>query len=424
MAHSRVIVLLALRNLRRYMRRTFLTASAMVVGGAMLIFSFAIGDGTHEEWIDSGVRMGTGHVTIERPEFRRSQSIRDRLSADMRDVAEQAVKSPELAPYVVSVSAKIVVNALASSAAGARPAFVTGVDPASELGFSTLASQSVEGRYLEVKDRLAAYVGVDLAASLDLRIGSRLVVQAQDAGQEIATQLLRVVGIFRSGSPGIDQRVIHIPLATAAEWLGSGTDVTHVGLVVNDSTVVSRVVRGLQGALAGPIERGSVHVMNWRESDPALHAAVALDDFGNYFIWGILFVIIAFGVVNTVLMSVMHRNREFGVLQALGLTPRKTGAIVLIEGFTLTAISGFVGVSLGVWATWYFFGDGLDFSLLMAEEMTFSGVVIDPLIIPIFRVSRILQALLFILFIGTVASIYPAVRAARIDVTEAMKFER
>ena len=112
------------------------------------------------------------------------------------------------------------------------------------------------------------------------------------------------------------------------------------------------------------------------------------------------------------------------MLPALGLTPRQTGSIVFVEGLTLTTISGLAGVGLGALLTWYFFGDGLDFSALMGEEMTFSGVVIDPIIIPLFRLSRIMQALLFLLFIGTVASIYPALRAATIDVTEAMKFER
>ena len=136
------------------------------------------------------------------------------------------------------------------------------------------------------------------------------------------------------------------------------------------------------------------------------------------------FVIIGFGIVNTVLMSVMHRHREFGVLQALGLTPGQTGALVLVEGLVLTAVSGIIGIGLGLLLTWYFFGDGLDFSTLMDEEMTFSGVVIDPVVIPLFRMTRIIQALAFILGVGVVASVYPAIRAMHIDVTKAMKFDR
>ncbi len=422
--HVRVLLVLAMRNLRRHVRRTMLTASAMIVGGALLSFSFALGDGTHESWIDSGVRTGAGHVTVERPEFRVSRRIVDRLPADVRRAAETALESPEIAPHIVARSSKLTINGLASSAAGARPAQIIAVDPASEAAFSAIDDQVVDGRYLVPDDRLAAYVAGGLADSLDLRLGSRLVVQAQDADREIAAQLLRVVGIFRSGVPELDQVLMHIPLATAGEWLGSGSDVTNVGVILGDSAVVGGVADHLEQVLAEPVARGEIRVMGWREANPALASAVAIDDFGNYLVYTILFTIIAFGVVNTVLMSVLHRHREFGVLQALGLTPGQTGAIVLVEGLTLTALSGLLGVGAGLFVTWFFFGDGLDFTALMGEDMTFSGVVIDPVIVPLFRVTRMAQIFTFMLCLGAAASIYPAIRAARIDVTEAMKFDR
>ena len=424
--HLRVLAVLAMRNLRRHLRRTVLTASAMVIGGALLIFSLAIGDGGHEQWIESGVRLGNGHVTVEHPEYRVSRRIDHRLPDDVRRAAEQALASPEIAPRVVALSGKLSVNGLASSAAGARPARIVAVDPLAETGFGMVDDNVVEGRYLEPGDKLAAYVGAALVDSLELRIGSRFVVQAQDTEHEIAGQLLRVVGIFRSGVPAVDQMMIHIPLATASEWLGSGNDVTNVGVVLDASAAAARVADRLEHALADPVARGDVRVMGWREADPALAAAIAIDDFGNYLIQGFLFVIIAFGVVNTVLMSVMHRHREFGVLQALGLTPGQTGAIVLVEGLTLSAASGLLGVGLGLLGTWYFFGDGLDVSVFMEniDEMTFSGAVIDPVIVPLFGARRIAQIVTFILCIGAAAAIYPALRAARIDVTEALKFDR
>ena len=422
----RILVRLALRNLRRHLRRTVLTASAMVVGGALLVWSMTIDDGSHEQWIDSGVRLGSGHVTVERPEYRLSRGIDDRLNADVSRAAEQALTSPEIAPHVLATSAKLGISGLASSAAGARPAQIVGVDPGTEATFGTIDDEVVEGRYLEPDDRLAAYVGVDLAQSLGLENGSRFVVQAQDAEGEISGQLLRVVGIFRSRVPAIDQATIHIPLATAGEWLGSGSDVTNVAVVLERSSATGLIANRLASALAEPVASGEVRVVAWREANPVLAAAVAIDEFGNYVIQGFLFVIIAFGIVNTVLMSVMHRQREFGVLQAQGLTPGQTGTLVLIEGLVLSAVSGLVGVGLGLVGTWYFFGDGLDTTALMQgiEELTVSGAAIDPVIVPIFGVRRIVQIVAFILSIGVLASFYPALHAARVDVTEAMKFDR
>ena len=349
-----VIVVLALRNLRRQVRRTLLTATAIILGAGMLVFSNAIGDGTHEQWIDDGVRTGSGHATIEHPAFRMSRKLEDRLAADVRAVAEAALATPDLADRVTGVSAQLTISGMASSAAGARPAQILAVDPQAEVDFTSLDDQIIEGRYLQSDDRLAAFVGVGLMETLDLRLGSRLVLTAQDTNKEIAGQLVRVVGVFRNGAPPVDNTVVHIPLAIAGEWLGSGDDVSKIAVMVEDSTEVSSLVRRLRQALADPVDAGRVTVLGWREAMPALASLVAVDQFGSYVIFGILFIIIGFGIVNTVLMSVLHRHREFGVLQALGLTPGQTGAIVLVEGLTLTAISGVIGVSLGLLTTWYF----------------------------------------------------------------------
>ena len=142
-----------------------------------------------------------------------------------------ALKSPDVSEHVTAVFARLSVNGLASSPAGARPAQILGIDPVSEAAVSPLDDQVVDGRYLESDDRLAAYVGGGLADRLDLRLGSRLVLTAQDAKKDIAGQLVRVVGIFRSGLPELDQSVIHIPLATAGDWLGAGHDVTNICLL-------------------------------------------------------------------------------------------------------------------------------------------------------------------------------------------------
>ena len=220
------------------------------------------------------------------------------------------------------------------------------------------------------------------------------------------------------------EALIHIPLTTAGEWLSSGNDVTHIAVLVEQSRQVEGLRRDLGRELAGPIEVGALTVTGWREAMPQLDAAVRIDDFGNYLFQGILFTIIALGIVNTVLMSVLHRYREFGVLQALGLTPGQTGSLVLIEGLILTALSGVIGIALGLFITFYFWGEGLDISGMWDEEWSFSGVVMEPIIVPYFRVARVIQAFVFIVVIGALASLYPAYRAARIDVPEAMKFER
>ena len=424
MNRARLMLRLAFRNLRRQARRSLLTAAAMVIGGGLLIFSVSLGDGTHEDWIESGVRTGSGHIAIQAPGYGLSHKIEDRLSTETVAAARAALRSPGIAESVLEVVPKLTTGGLASSPIGARPVEVAGVDPVDEARFSTLDERAIEGRYLEPDDRLAAYVGAELAEGLELRLGSRMVLTAQDAEGEISGQLVRVVGTFETGITEVDQRIVHIPLRTAGAWLRAEGAVTTVAVLVDRSRAVRRTASRLEAALAEPISDGRLAVLTWQEAMPELDAVVKVDDLGNYMFQGIMFGIIALAIVNTILMSVLYRHREFGVLQALGFTPGQTGTLVMAEGVVLTVLSGLLGIGLGLLVTWFFWRDGLDISFTWQEDWTFSGVVLDPVIVPLFRTARVIQSLLFILFIGTLASFYPAYRATRIDVAEAMKFER
>ena len=423
--HIGVILSLALRNLKRNARRTALTFSALFIGGALLIFTLWFGDGTHEQWIDAGVRTGSGHVTIEKPGFRVSQKIADRLVESTHPPVMAALATPEIADQVQTVFSRFNVSGLASSAAAARPALIVGVDPTVESALTQVDDQVIDGRYLEPDDRLAAYVGVGLADGLDLQLGSRLVLTAQDTSDDITGQLVRVVGVFETGIPAMDQAMIYVTHGLVGEWLGSGRDVTSISVMVEDSYGVPRLVRQLRQLLAEPIASGSATVTGWTEAMPELYAAVLVDEWGSYVVFVVLFVIIGFGIVNTVLMSVLHRHREFGVIQALGLTPRQTGAVVFVEGILLTGAGAIVGVAVGGLATWLFMRNGVDMTVLMGDtDYEFAGVVLDPIMIPLFRPARVVQAIVSILMIGVMASIYPAVRAATVDIAESMKFDR
>ncbi|MEC7847669.1 MAG: FtsX-like permease family protein [Gemmatimonadota bacterium] len=410
---------LAARGVRREARRSLLTASAMALGLALLMFTRSLADGGHEDWIDAGVRMGAGHVLVQAPGYRESQSLDDRLSGNQAGaaLAALAVLEGPLAPLATTV--RLSTNGLASSASSALPVVIDGVDPQTEAGFSQAAERITEGRYLEPGDRLAAYVGQGLVERLGLSLGSRFVLTAQATDGEIQGQLVRVVGVFRTGLPEVDEGLVHIPISIARSWLGAGDAATTVGALLPVSAVAAEVAEAVRFDMG----TDDVRVLGWREAYPELDAALRIDDYGDYVFHGILFAIVALAVLNTVLMAVLHRKREFGVLQALGLTPAETGLVVFTEGFLLTALAGVVGMIAGATLTWVFFRNGLDFSFFISEEMTFAGIVIDPVIVPEFRMVQVMQSFLSIAVVGTVASIYPAYHATKIDVGEALKFE-
>ena len=414
-----LILKLALRNVRRQMRRSVLTAMAMVMGLALMVFSRAMATGGHEDWIDAGVRLGSGHLTVEHVDYRRSRRLEDRIPGSVVADVTSALEDPSVASLVVGVVPRLEASGLAGSANSYAPVRVSGVDAEMEAVLSPLPEKVVEGRYLEPGDRLHAFIGSGLSERLNIGVGRRLVLTGQDANGEISGQLVRVVGIFTTGIPEVDEGLVHIPRATAAAWLGVGDDVTGVAVLLESSRSVVEV----KGLLDGKVDPASVAVLRWQETMPELDAAVRLDDWGDYIFNGILLAIVALAIVNTVLMSVLYRTREFGVMRALGMTGRDTGFVVFAEGLLLTAISGFVGMVLGMGVTWLFFRNGLDFSFAMEEGMSMSGVLIEPIIYPEIRFSHVVRSAIYVTIIGTFSSFYPAYHATELDVAEAIKVD-
>lgn len=412
---------LSLRSVGRNARRSALTAAAMALGLALLIFSRSLAEGGHEQWIDSAVRMGSGHVAVQAAEYLETGRIEHRLSGEQLARVRAALTEPDMAARVLDWAPRLTVNGLASSAASALPVRIEGVEPERERAFATLDDQMEDGRYLEGDDRLHAVIGAELASRLELEVGDRFVLTAQTAEGDVEGQLVRVAGTFRTGIQEMDEGIVHIPLSTAQRWLKAPGAVTTVALALGRARGTDAVVESLRQRLDGSRD---LRVLGWTQTQPDLESAVQIDDWGDYIFHAILFAIVALAILNAVMMSVLSRQREFGILQAIGLTGLDTSLVVFAEGVLLTAASGLAGMVLGFLFTWGFFRNGLDFSSLMDTEMEFSGAIIDPVIVPIFRWDQVLVSVFSIAVIGVLASLYPAFRASRLDVAEAMKFEQ
>lgn len=419
MTHLSILLRLAARNVMRQRRRSALIGLAMVLGIAILILFLAVGDGTHAQWIGAGVRLAGGHVTVETSAYRRSASLDDRLDSSTASRVLGALDGLTIRPLVSAVAPRITVSALASSAASALPVQVLGVDPRAESRFSLFPEKLSKGRFLADTDRTSAVVGQGLLERLELSEGSRFVVTAQTTNGSVQEQLLHVTGVFRTGIREVDDGVIEIPLTTARRWLSAQGAVTSVAVLLHDGADIPRVVRALSPALPG-----GAQAFTWRETSPELDAAVRIDNLGGYFFNGILLAIVALAVLEALLVSVLHRRREFGVLRAIGLSARETSVVVLAEGVMLAAVSGAVGMGLGLGITALLGHTGLDLTAAFGDQLSISGAVVSPVIYPTVQLARAWQGTVVVLALGVLSSIYPMWQAARIDVADAMQVEQ
>lgn len=420
-----VIARIALRNIRRQVRRSVLTASAMVLGIGLLMFVRAWEAGAHVMYIESAARLGTGHIAIEHPEYMGSQDLIHRIRADRLAAARAAVLASAKDDEIKAVMTRVTVGGLAQSASSSNPVRISGVDPSVEAPVSLLTEKIVEGRYLEPADRLEAVIGAGVAERLRVELGSRVVLMAQGGGGELESQLVLVAGIFHTGIPEVDRGVVQVPLETARAWLGLNGDATSLNVVLTSDRRTAHLAEAtrehLQGAGVGD---DAVRVQPWWEALPDLYAGLQADAVGTYIMFLILLAIVGLAVVNSVLMAVLNRTREFGVLRALGLNRRSVGAMVMIEGTLLTFASGIAGMALGLFISVGLFRDGFDMSwFLGGDDLSFGGTTIDPVVIPAVLAGDVLAIVSIVILIGILASVYPAWQATRIEPAEAMKSE-
>jgi len=421
-------VKLSWRNLWRNPRGTLLTALALGLGLALLLISLGLLDGGHEQTIADGVRFGPGHVVIQAKGYQATSADDLLLPALAVSKVETFLQTPAMKRLVRGVSPRLLATGLLNSAANASGVRIMGVIAHDERGVSLIPQRIIAGNYLGDDRASSVVIGADLAAKLELKIGSKVVLMTQalrppgaavkdDAGEEMHTTLLRVSGIFRTGLLAVDANIIHISLPAAQTLLGvADGQVTQVALLLNhegDSPLVAKALR--EQLIGDPVE-----VLTWRESIPMLAQILGLDHAFNYIMNGVILAMVGLGILNTILMRVMERRYEFGVCKALGLRPGQLAVMIVGESLALTVISLALGLLLGLSVDYYFATSGLDLRLLFRTGLP-PALVFDPILYSVLSVNRIVWSVGIVFMMATIISFYPAIKAARTDLPDALK---
>ncbi len=406
----KILIVIAWRNLWRHTRRTVLTSATVALGLALLLLTLGLNDGGHEQMVENAVRLGSGHVVVQREGYQNLGGIERAFDRRNQERIGEWLEAIRDRFPVQAVAERVFGSGLASSASGATGVQVIGVQPSAERRASLYRDKLSSGEFLEDGDRQMILVGEGVARKLEVDLGDKVVLMGQAADTpEIQSRLARVKGILKTGQDELDQMLIIAPLSFSQDFFNLPDQVHQVAIVLEDDRR-SRELSGSGDSLTGDIE-----VLNWREAMPELRDFIRIDDGSNYVFNTFLFFLIGFMVLNTLLMSVMERRREFSLLDALGLSPRNRFVMVLLEGLYVAAISCLAGVVVGFSAHTYFrvYGIPLDAFYSGEGELTAAGVAFDPILYSSLSVDRILQAVFWVFAMTLLLSLLPARRAAR-----------
>ncbi len=401
---------LAWRNLWRHPRRTWLTLAAIAFSNMLLVFMISLQFGMYGLMIDNSLKALTGHLQVQAAGYLDDQKMRQVVP----DIAALAGRL-EASLALDTIAPRAVAFALLSSEDRSYGVQVMGVDPESEERVSSIPGLVSGGRWLRDGDGAEIVLGSVLARNLRVAIGDEVTLLGSGRDGSFAAAVAEVAGIFDSGMTALDRSIAAITLPFFDETFamrGAGHQVVIV-------TPQLELVPGYADRIAAelPADAGLV-VHDWDALQPGLKQAIQADIGSAFFMYAVLVVLVAFSVLNTQLMSVLERTREFGINLALGIAPGRLGRIVLLESGLMGLLGLVGGAALGAVVTYWFSVNG--FSYPGMEELA-ASFNLPARFYPQVTLPSLLIGPAVVFVFTLIAALYPALRLHWLEPVAAMR---
>ena len=400
------ILTLSWRNLWRNHRRTLIMLAAISVGVWAMIFMTALMRGMVDDMLHQGISNLPGHIQIHHPAFRDDPSVVNSIASPDGELLAALNDSA-----TKRWTARVKVPAIISSERESRGVILLGVEPGAEKVITGIGEKIIEGRFLDNNDDKGLVIGAKLAQRLETRLGKRVVIMSQDPDNNIADRGFRIVGIYKAKLPGLEEINVYAARSTLQKLLKLDQQVSEIVIIDEDFRDVEMLYRNIKQAAPETLE-----VKAWYELDTYLSSMLNMMD-GFVLVWIIIiFLALSFGLVNTLMMAVFERTREIGLIQALGMRPGMIVYQILLESLLLLLIGLTIGNVIAV-LTIIPLESGMDVSAV-AEGMAMMGA--SSMLYPNLTVDDMIIANLVVIILGTLTSILPAWRAAKLNPVQAI----
>ena len=416
---------IAWRNLWRNKKRSGTILAAIAFGLWAGLFSGAIMEGYKEQMVNDAVYDRTAHLQIHRKGFLEHKQVGATLAQ-----AETVRTVIDTTEGVAQHVERAVVPGMAQSAATGTRVLLYGICPEAERRMQKIDEQIVAGEYFATDQRNQCVVGRKLAETLSLELGHKIVVQAQALDGSLTGGAFRITGIFRTVMSEFDNSTVFARREDVDRIFALDGHIHSIRVLANEFDDIERVKARIEQNLSrigtdtdtagsGEDWLGSeISVLTWAEVEPQMGYMQATSSFFSMIFLVIILLALVLGITNTMLMAVMERIREIGVMAALGMHHGRIFAMIMIETIVLAMLGGSVGIVLGIVTTILFAHVGIDLSIVSAGlESAGMSAVIHPEFAPeLYPIT-----VLLVLITAVVSAIYPGVKAARLSPVEAMR---
>ncbi len=402
---------LAWRNLWRNRRRTLITISAVVFATWLSIGMRGLQLGTYEQNINFSLNLFSGHLQLQHPSFADNPTLHNTFTFDA-DI-EAALRNDQ---RVKAYAPRIIADGLLSFRDNSQGAAIFGVDPAAERKVSRILKRIDNGRMMKSRDAMEIVLGHTMLQNLQASIGDEVVILTQGRDGSLGNMKYRIVGTVKSGVPDFDRSAVFIGIGALQELITMPRHISVIAVSLKDLNDVPDVVREINERLAGH----DVRAMTWQEVMPELKQSIDLDNYSSILFLGILIVVVAFGILNTILMSVTERFREFGVLLAIGMPQGALVRLVFLETLFIMMLGVLIGNLFGYAVVSWFAANPIVFTGEYAAMMEEFGML--PQMGSVVRVSSFINTSLAIVVLSLIAALYPLFRVSRLEALKGIRY--
>ena len=403
-----IIIKIAWRNIWRNITRSLVVIGAIVIGVWSIIFLVGMVNGMIDSYVDNAIKNEVSHIKIHHPEF-----IKDKESKFyIADVA--AVKSiVDTIAGVKAVSYKSTINAMISSSHAGRGISAIGIVPKDEATVSGVSQRIIKGTYLTDAKKNQIIVSKRTAKKLKVKLRSKVVLTFQNLENEITMGAFRIVGIFETGNNIYDESVVFVRQSDINNLLNFNGNGHELAILINDLSNLDKIQTRI--AILFP----NLLVRNYKEIQPELALFQSQIKMAGIIYMVIFMLALIFGIINTMMMAVLERVRELGMLMSVGMNKGKVFTMIVVETLMLAIVAGPVGLVLGYVTTSHFNKNGINLFFYSEEGMKQFGF--DKFIYPNVQPETYYQLIIAVSLTALLGSLYPAWKAISLRPVEAIR---
>jgi ABC-type lipoprotein release transport system permease subunit len=398
---------IAWRNIWRNKTRSLIIMASIALGLLGGIVASSVSYGMADQMMKSSIQTRISHLQLHHPRFVEDRDLKYPIAA-----ADSVVAFLRGRPNVAGVSARIVTAGMAASPQTATGVELRGVDPAAEDAVSAVPQSMVEGSWFDSDKRNPAVIGDDLAQKLGVDIGSKIVFTFQDASGTITGGAFRVTGLFSTVSSSFDKMTVFVRDRDLGPLLAAAGETYEIAVLLDNMRATDTIAAALRA------EYGQLRVRTWRNLAPELEYMTETMDQMLYIFMAVIVLALAFGIINTMLMVVLERVRELGMLMAVGMKRGRIFAMIMLETVFLSMTGAGTGMLLSIAAIAALGRTGIDLSLF-AQGLHEFGMA--EILYPSMRLSMYPILALMMIATAVASSIYPALHALRLRPADALR---